>query len=66
MQLLKYQTSDGTIVTIWEANSQELLDANQVGGDPAYDYLVQDVTMDLRDLQDNYLVIGGVLVPKST
>jgi hypothetical protein len=66
VQLLKYQTSDGTIVTIWEANSQELLDANQVGGDPAYDYLVQDVTMDLRDLQDNYLVIGGVLVPKST
>jgi hypothetical protein len=64
MHLLKYERETGTIIGVWTATTQAVLEANIVPDDPVYGFLLDEGELDWRTLQDTYQVQAGVLVPR--
>jgi hypothetical protein len=64
-QLLQYRLSDGRIWGIYTSNTQALLEAQIVAGDPTYGYLFPVSPIEVRR-QGYYEVISNVVVLKTT
>ena len=65
MQLIKYQLSDGAIVGGWGSNATEILEANIVEDDAVYGYLLTETAIGPFELQADYKVVDGAVVPKT-
>ncbi len=61
--LAHYQRSDGLILGLWIANTEALLLAQVVEGDPVHGYLLVP-DQDRAVLQEQYLVSASGLIPK--
>jgi hypothetical protein len=65
MILARYALTTGTISGLWEGTDQATLALQIVQGDPTYGYLfVEDETLTATQIQEDWQVVDGVLVPK--
>jgi hypothetical protein len=65
MFLVRHELTTGVISGLWEANDPAMLALQIVQGDPVYGYLVVDDPMlTATEIQEDWMVQGGALVPK--
>ena len=62
--LLKYVLATGAIVGLWESNTLEVLEAQQVEGDPVYGYLLSLLDVAASTVEQDYHVVDGALVER--
>jgi hypothetical protein len=62
--LVRYAVTTGAIVGVWESNNEDVLAAQVVADDPGYGYLPGLPDVGATALQEDYVVVDGVIVPK--
>ena len=62
--LLRYQHDTGAIIGIWESTSLDVLEAQQVAGDPVYGYLLCAPGLPASTVEQDYMVVDGELVER--
>jgi hypothetical protein len=64
--LLRYVLETGAITGVWESTELDVLEAQRVTDDPVYGYLLTLLPLAASTVEQDYEVVDGALVARSS